>query len=851
MGTYASACSGAVDANYTITYVPGTVTVNPATLMITASSATVAYGSSPPTITAAYSGFVNGDDATSLTTPPTCSTTATSSSPVGSYPSSCSGASDPNYTISYLNGSVQVATVVVTVTASSPTMTYGGSTPTVTPSYSGFVNGDTATSLTTAPTCTTAATSSSSVGPYDSSCSGAVDPNYTFSYVDGSVQVNPAPLTVAASSDSMTYGGSTPAILPQYTGFVNGDTAASLTTQPTCSTTATSSSPVGTYSSSCSGAVDANYTITYVPGAVVVGSAALVISASSGSMTYGGSVPTITPSYSGFVNGDTAASLTTQPTCSTTATSASSVGSYPSSCSGAVDANYTITYVAGSVTSGPAPLSITASSGSFTYGGSVPSITASYSGFVNSDTASSLTTQPTCSTTATSSTPVGTYLSACSGAVDANYTITYVGGSVQVTPATLSITASSALDNYGDPVGAVTPAYLGFVAGDTPASLTTQPTCSTTATSASPVGSYPTSCSGAVDSNYTFSYIDGSLQVGPAPLAVTASSASITYGGAAPVIQAAYSGFVNGDDATALTTAPTCTTAVTSVSPVGTYTSSCSGAVDANYTFSYVDGSVQVGPASITVTASSGSMTYGGAVPTVTAGVAGLQNGEDASVLGAGLTCSTAATSASPVGSYPTSCSGAVDANYSITYVSGSIVVGPAPLSISASSGSMTYGGSTPNITASYSGFVNGDTPASLTSPPTCSTTASSSVQVGTYDSSCSGASDANYTISYVDGSVQVMMAPLIIAASSPTMTYGGSVPAITPSYSGFVNGDNAGSLTTAPTCSTTATSSSPVGSYPDSCSQASDANYTITYVPGYDRRGHGGARRSGRPRGP
>ncbi len=142
-----------MDANYTITYVEGTVTVNPATLMITASSATVAYGTAPPSITAAYSGFVNSDDATSLTTPPTCSTTATASSPVASYPSSCSGASDPNYIISYLNGTVQVATVVVTVTASSPTMTYGGSVPAITPSYSGFVNGDTAASLTTAPTC--------------------------------------------------------------------------------------------------------------------------------------------------------------------------------------------------------------------------------------------------------------------------------------------------------------------------------------------------------------------------------------------------------------------------------------------------------------------------------------------------------------------------------------------------------------------------------------------------------------------------------------------------------------------------------------------------------------------------
>ena len=712
-------------------------------------------------------------------------------------------------------------------------MTYGGTAPAITPSYSGFVNGDTATSLTTAPTCKTVADSTSSVGSYASSCTGAVDPNYTFSYVVGSVQVNPAPLTIAASSVSMTYGGATPAILPLYSGFVNGDDSTSLTTAPTCSTAATSSSPVGTYSSSCTGAVASNYTISYVPGAVVVGSAALVISASSGSMTYGDTAPAITPSYSGFVNGDTAASLTAAPTCATTASATNPVGNYPSSCSGAVDSNYTITYVAGSVTSGAAPLSISASSGSMTYGDTVPTTTPAYAGFVNGDTAASLTTAPTCSSAATSTTPVGTYVNACTGAVDSNYVITYVGGSMQVTPATLSVTASSALDNYGDPVPAITPSYSGFIGTDSATSLTTAPVCTTTATSASPVGSYPDSCSGAVDPNYAMTYTDGSLQVGPAPLVVTASSASITYGGAAPVIQPSYSGFVNGDDATTLTTAPTCTTSVTSVSPVGSYDSSCSAGVDPNYSFNYVDGSVQVGPASITVTASSSSTVYAGTVPSVTAGVAGLQNSESASVLGAALTCSTTATSSSPVGSYPTSCSGASDANYTVEYVNGSIVVGPAALSISASSASATYGGSTPTITASYSGFVNGDSPAALTSPPTCTTTATSSSAVGTYPSSCSGAADANYTVSYVDGTVQVVTAPLVVAASSPSMTYGGTVPTITPSYSGFVNGDNAGALTATPTCSTTATSSSPVGSYPDSCAQASDPNYTITYVPG------------------
>ena len=109
------------------------------------------------------------------------------------------------------------------------------------------------------------------------------------------MQVTTATLVIAASSPSMTYGAAVPTITPSYSGFVNGDNAASLTTAPTCSTTATSSSPVGSYPDSCSQASDPNYAITYVPGTTVVGSAALVVRASSGTMTYGGSAPTITP----------------------------------------------------------------------------------------------------------------------------------------------------------------------------------------------------------------------------------------------------------------------------------------------------------------------------------------------------------------------------------------------------------------------------------------------------------------------------------------------------------------------------------------------------------------------------
>ena len=90
----------------------------------------------------------------------------------------------------------------------------------------------------------------------------------------GTLVVNGAPLTITASSGSMTYGGPVLAITSSFSAFVLGQSAATaLTTQPTCSTTATSASSVASYPSTCSGAVAPNYSITYVPGTVTVSKA--------------------------------------------------------------------------------------------------------------------------------------------------------------------------------------------------------------------------------------------------------------------------------------------------------------------------------------------------------------------------------------------------------------------------------------------------------------------------------------------------------------------------------------------------------------------------------------------------
>ena len=62
-------------------------------LTVTASSASVAYGSPAPAITASYSGFIRADTAASLDTPATCAV-APNGGAAGSYATTCSGAAD-------------------------------------------------------------------------------------------------------------------------------------------------------------------------------------------------------------------------------------------------------------------------------------------------------------------------------------------------------------------------------------------------------------------------------------------------------------------------------------------------------------------------------------------------------------------------------------------------------------------------------------------------------------------------------------------------------------------------------------------------------------------------------------
>lgn len=818
-----------------------TLVVDPAVLTITAGNASMTYGGSVPALGVSYSGFVNGDNASSLTSPATASTTATSASPAGPYSITASGAASPNYSFAYQSGTLTIGKAALTATADNKAMPLGGPLPTFTVSYSGFVNGDGAASLTTQPTATTTATAASPAGTYAITVGGGVSSNYNFTYVNGTLAVAQAVLTITANPANSVYGA--PLVAPgaltvTYSGFVNGDGPSSMTKAPTVANSATPGADVGAYTLTPSGAVNPNYVIQYVNGTYTINPAPLTVTGNNASMTYGGTVPALSVSYTGFVNGDGASSVTTAPTVTTTATSASPVGTYPITPSGAAASNYTISYQAGTLTVAKATLTVTADNKSMPLGGPLPPFTVSYSGFVNGDNASSLSTAPTATTTATAASPAGAYPITPKGGAAANYTFSYVNGTLAVAQAVLTITANPASSVYGAPLvapGALTVTYSGFVNGDGPSSMTTPPTVTNSATPGAAAGTYNLTPSGAVNPNYVIEYVKGTYTINPAPLTITGNNASMTYGGTVPALGVSYSGFVNGDGTSKVTTPPTVTTTATSASPAGTYPVTASGAAATNYVISYQTGTLTIGKATLTVTADSKAMPLGGPLPAFTVSYSGFVNGDNASSLTTAPTATTTATAASPSGIYPIVPKGGVSANYNFNYVNGTLAVAQAVLTITANPASSVYGSplvAPGTLTVSYSGFANGDGPSSLTALPHVTNTAFAGAPAGSYTLTPSGAVSANYLIQYVNGAYTISPAPLTITAANQTMTYGGTVPPLSASYSGFVNGDKVSSLSP-PAITTTATSSSPAGAYPITAAGAVDPNYTITYVAG------------------
>jgi filamentous hemagglutinin family protein len=587
---------------------------------------------------ATFAGFENGEDATDLGGTLTYGGAAQGAINAGSYALTLSGLTSGNYVLSYVPGTLTVNKAVLTVVAADASRVYGDANPAFTTTLTGFVNGQTlATSgVTGAGGATTSATSASSVGTYalvaDAGTYAAT--NYVFTgRMNARLAVTPATLTVAATAASREYGAADPAFAATVTGFKNGETLASATSGAfVFATAATATSGVGQYRVDVSGltAASGNYVFTQDVAnttALTVTPATLTVTAGNAAKTYDGQafVGASTLSYAGFRNNESVAVLGGSVSFAGTSQGAINAGSYAITPSGLSAANYTINFVSGTLTVNKAALTLTGNVATREYGAADPAFSSTLSGFVNGETAvtAGVTGSAGGVSSALAASPVGTYAYTPTAGTyaAANYAFTqFVDGRVTVTPATLSVVAQAATRTYGAAEPTFTGSVTGLRNGDAlSAAVTGTLVFTTNATLTSNVGTYGLTGSGLslVGANYVLAQAAGNataLSVTPAALTVNVASATKTYDGNAFTGGAgvSYAGFLNGDNATVLSSTTTYAGSSQGALHVGSFVLSAGGQTATNYSLSYVPGTLTVSAKTITATLTANDKVYDG-----------------------------------------------------------------------------------------------------------------------------------------------------------------------------------------------------------------------------------------------
>ena len=252
------------------------INVGKAALAITASSPTVSFGSSSPAIVASYSGLIGADTNAVVSGLICTSATYSTTSTAGITPTTnCSGGSASNYEISYVAGSITILKARPTFTWSGATKNYGESDFKLTPPTTAVAGTFSYSSASTNVISINVETAT--VGVVGTSLITAIfTPSDLLNYFADetatmTLQVNRAPLTVTASSPSVTYGDPTPTVTPTFATFVGGDSSAVITGLTCSSSTYTNSSAVGSFpATTCSGGSASNYSLSYTSGSVTI-----------------------------------------------------------------------------------------------------------------------------------------------------------------------------------------------------------------------------------------------------------------------------------------------------------------------------------------------------------------------------------------------------------------------------------------------------------------------------------------------------------------------------------------------------------------------------------------------------
>jgi hypothetical protein len=727
---------------------------------------------------------------------------------------------------------------LVTVTAQNYSRAYGDSNP-VNPGavamftyiITGFVNGDTQSVVSGAPSLTTTATTSSAPGAYPITAAlGTLSAvNYTFStFVKGTLTVTKATTTISwAYPAAITYGTALSATQLDATA-VDTD-GASVTGTFVYTPAAGTVLPAGTQTLS----------VTFTPKSTAdyttaTGTVQLVVSPE---------LPTITWATPAAIKYGTALSGTQLDATANVAgtfvyspAAGTVLAAGPQTLSVTftpTNTNYATVTSSVSLTVNKASLTVTAQNASRAYGAANPTFSDTFAGFVNGDTQSVVTGAASLTTTATTSSAVGTYpITAALGTLSAaNYTFsTFVNGTLTITQASSTVALASSAN----------PSANG-------ASVTFTATVS------------PSLATG------TITFKDGSATLGTGAISSGQAAFSIaTLAVGSHSITASYAGDANDNSSTSSVLTQTVNKANTTVTVTSSANPSAYGSsvtftatvtpTTATGTMTFADGSTTLGTGIVSsgqATFSISTLAVGSHSITASYGGDANDNSNTSSVLTQTVnkvnTTVTLASSANP-STYGSSVTfsatvSPATATGTVTFTDGSTTLGTGTIS----SGTATYSTSTlavgsHSITASYGGDTNDNSSTSSVLAQAVNAVNTTVIVASSANPSAYGSlvtftatvspSAATGTVTFADGSLTLGTGTISsgIAAYSTSMLAAGS-HSITAVYGGDANDNSSTSSVLAQIVNATNTAVTLASSANPSTSGAS-VTFTATVSP-------------------
>ncbi|MBG7116646.1 filamentous hemagglutinin N-terminal domain-containing protein [Pseudomonas aeruginosa] len=528
------------------------------------------------------------------------------------------------------------------------------------------------------------------------------------------------------------------------------------------------------------------------------------LTANDATRVYGDVNPTLTATMSGinaidaYVNSQF--NDLYQATASTTATQASNVGQYAitgnANGSEYFSQRYQLVRQDGRLTVTPAQLIVSADAKTKVYGDADPTLTYQVSGLKNSDTAAGVLSG---NLGRVAGENVGIYgiLQGGLGLNTANYTLSYVGNDLRITPAQLNVIADAKTKVYGDLDPALTYQVSGLKRGDTAGAVLNGGSLSRVA--GENVGVYGINQGGLglVSSNYTLNYQGNNLTITKALLNVIADAKTKVYGDADPALTYQVSGLKNGDTAGAVLNGGSLSRVAGENVGVYGINQGGLGLLSANYDLSYQGNNLTITKALLNVIADAKTKVYGDADPSLTYQVSGLKNGDTAGAVLNGGSLSRVA--GENVGVYGINQGDLAlnSGNYDLSYQGNNLTITKALLNVIADAKTKVYGDADPSLTYQVSGLKNGDTAGAVLNGGGLVRVSGENVGNYAIQQGGLGLVSGNYDLAYQGNNLTITKALLNVIADAKTKVYGDADPSLTYQVSGLKNGDSAGSILT------------------------------------------------------